>query len=176
MAGKDRDIVVFAVLGIGSGLAMALAAWLLLAPPVGPPPVIPFQDKLLHALVFAALTGPGVLVLPRKYLWFWIAHMAALGAGIEAIVRVRVPHGSTDRFRRHVVERPEVLHCDHVTGDDCMVARVRTTSMARLEEIVGAVGTFGATTTSLVFSSEVRDRPFARDVVDPADDRDEAAG
>jgi Lrp/AsnC family leucine-responsive transcriptional regulator len=94
---------------------------------------------------------------------------AALGAGIEAIVRVRVPHGSTERFRHHVVGRPEVLHCDHVTGDDCMVARVRTTSMARLEEIVGAVGTFGATTTTLVFSSEVRDRPLARAVVDPDD-------
>ncbi len=97
MAGKGRDIVVFAVLGIGSGLAMALAAWLLLAPPVGPPPVIPFQDKLLHALVFAALTGPGVLVLPRKYLWFWIAHMAALGAGIE-IVQPLADNGRTGSF------------------------------------------------------------------------------
>jgi Lrp/AsnC family leucine-responsive transcriptional regulator len=101
---------------------------------------------------------------------------AALGAGIEAIVRVRVPHGSTERFRHHVVGRPEVLHCDHVTGDDCMVARVRTTSMARLEEIVGAVGTFGATTTTLVFSSEVRDRPVDRAIVQPAGDLDAATG
>ena len=101
---------------------------------------------------------------------------AALGAGIEARVRVRVPHGSTDRFRHHVVGRPEVLPCDHVTGDDCMVLRVRTTSMARLEGIVGAVGTFGATTTTLVFSSEVRDRPVARAVVEPADDPATATG
>ena len=101
---------------------------------------------------------------------------AALGAGIEALVRVRVPHGSTDRFRHHVVGRPEVLHCDHVTGDDCMVLRVRTTTMGRLEEIVGAVGTFGATTTTLVFSSEVRDRALAREVVAPADDLDRATG
>ena len=101
---------------------------------------------------------------------------AALGAGIEALVRVRVPHGSTDRFRHHVVGRPEVLHCDHVTGDDCMVLRVRTTTMGRLEEIVGAVGTFGATTTSLVFSSEVRDRALAREVVGGRHDLDRATG
>jgi hypothetical protein len=85
VTGRSRETVVFAVLGVASGLAMALAAYLLIAPPVGPPPVIPFQDKLFHAVVFAALTGPAVLVLPRKYLWFWVAHMIALGAGIEIV-------------------------------------------------------------------------------------------
>lgn len=101
---------------------------------------------------------------------------APLGASIEAVVRVRVPHASTDRFRHHVIGRSEVLHCDHVTGEDCMVLRIRTTSMARLEEIVGAIGAFGATTTSLVFSSEVRDRPLDRSVIEPDVDLDEAAG
>lgn len=91
---QRRETVIHLILGIGSGLAMAVAAWLLIAPHVGPPPVIPFQDKLLHALVFAALTGPAVLVLPRKYLWFWIAHMIALGAGIEIVQ----PLGGADRI------------------------------------------------------------------------------
>lgn len=70
-------------LGVISGLGMALAAFLLIAPDVGPPPLLPFQDKLFHAVAFACLTGPAVLVLPRRYLWFWVAHMVALGAGIE---------------------------------------------------------------------------------------------
>jgi hypothetical protein len=70
-------------LGVMSGLGMALAAWLFIAPQVGPPPAIPFQDKIFHAVAFACLTAPGVLVLPRRYLWFWLAHMVALGAGIE---------------------------------------------------------------------------------------------
>ena len=85
VAEKRRETVIHLLLGVGSGLVMALAAFLLIAPDVGPPPVIPFQDKLFHALVFAALTGPAVLVLPRKYLWFWLAHMIALGAGIEVV-------------------------------------------------------------------------------------------
>lgn len=92
----------------------------------------------------------------------------ALGIGIEALVRVRVPNGLAERFRRDITVRPEVLHCDHVTGEDCMVVRVRTTSMRRLEEMVGAVGAYGATTTSLVFSSDVRDRPVSRELVEQA--------
>jgi hypothetical protein len=80
-----RELVIHAVLGVCSGGAMALAAFLLIAPNVGPPPVLPFQDKLLHTICFAALTGPAVLVLPPKYLGFWLAHMAMLGAGIEFV-------------------------------------------------------------------------------------------
>lgn len=91
----------------------------------------------------------------------------AVGAGIEALVRLRVPNGSAGRFQREVVDRTEILQCDHVTGDDCMVLRVRSTSMRRLEELVGAMGAFGPTTTSLVFSSEVRDRPIRRELVEP---------
>ena len=80
-----RDRMVWSGLGVLSGLGMAVAAYLLIAPNVGPPPAIPFQDKFFHVVMFACLTGPGVLVLPRRYLWFWLAHMAALGAGIEIV-------------------------------------------------------------------------------------------
>lgn len=79
----QRDTVIRVVLGVISGFGMALAAFLLIAPDVGPPPLLPFQDKLFHAVAFACLTGPAVLVLPRQYLWFWVAHMVALGGGIE---------------------------------------------------------------------------------------------
>jgi hypothetical protein len=73
------------ILGLGSGLAMALAAWLLIAPEPGPPPAFPYQDKLYHFIAFGCLTGPAALILPGRYLWFWLAHMLALGAGIEVV-------------------------------------------------------------------------------------------
>lgn len=85
---------VWAVLGAISGIEMSLAAWLLLAPNVGPPPLIPFQDKLFHLIAFGCLTGPAVLVLPKPYSWFWLAHMLALGAGIEW-VQARMGEGRT---------------------------------------------------------------------------------
>lgn len=87
-----RESVIWPALGVLSGLGMAVAAYLLIAPNVGPPPAIPFQDKIFHAVLFACLTGPGVLVLPKRYLWFWLAHMVALGAGIE-IVQARGDEG-----------------------------------------------------------------------------------
>jgi len=80
---KQGERAMWTGLGVVSGLGMALAAWLFIAPDVGPPPAIPFQDKIFHVVAFACLTGPGVLVLPRRYLWFWVAHMVALGGGIE---------------------------------------------------------------------------------------------
>lgn len=88
----SRQVGIFIVLGAISGLGMALAAMLLIAPDVGPPPLIPFQDKIFHVVAFGCLTGPAVLVLPRQYLWFWLAHMLALGAGIE-IVQARSGEG-----------------------------------------------------------------------------------
>lgn len=79
----SRQGMLFVVLGAVSGFGMALAALMFIAPVDGPPPAIPFQDKIFHAVSFACLTGPGVLVLPKRYLWFWLAHMVVLGAGIE---------------------------------------------------------------------------------------------
>lgn len=87
-------IAMWAGLGLVSGLGMALAAWLLIAPEAGPPPAIPFQDKIFHVLAFACLTGPAVLALPARYMWFWAAHMLALGAGIE-VVQQRMGAGRT---------------------------------------------------------------------------------
>lgn len=89
---KQGVMAMWAGLGIVSGLGMALAAWLLIAPEAGPPPAFPFQDKVFHIIAFACLTGPAVLVLPGRYLWFWIAHMLALGGGIE-IVQARMAQG-----------------------------------------------------------------------------------
>ena len=89
---KQGERAMWTGLGVVSGLGMALAAWLFIAPDVGPPPAIPFQDKIFHAVAFACLTGPGVLVLPRRYLWFWVAHMVALGGGIE-LVQARAGEG-----------------------------------------------------------------------------------
>ena len=77
--------LLWCILGLASGLGMAVAAGLLIDPTPGPPPAIPFQDKIFHVLVFGCLTGPASLVLPSRSHWFWLAHMAALGGGIELV-------------------------------------------------------------------------------------------
>lgn len=85
--GSSVTVSLWAQLALGacSGGAMAYAAFILIAPDAGPPPLFPFQDKVFHAAAFAGLTGPAVLALPRRLLWFWLAHMAMLGGGIEVV-------------------------------------------------------------------------------------------
>ncbi|MBP2473860.1 Lrp/AsnC family leucine-responsive transcriptional regulator [Crossiella equi] len=82
-----------------------------------------------------------------------------LGLPIEAIVRVRVRSLDTPRFRERVLPLGAVCDADHVTGDDCWLLRVRCRSMGELETLVGTASQYGETTTSLVFSSHVRNRP-----------------
>jgi hypothetical protein len=87
-----REWLVWIALGVVSGVGMAMAAWLLTSP-VEPPPIrIPFMDKVYHVVMFACLAGPGIVALPKRYQWFWLAHMAALGVGIE-IVQARTNVG-----------------------------------------------------------------------------------
>jgi Lrp/AsnC family leucine-responsive transcriptional regulator len=88
-----------------------------------------------------------------------------LGLPIEAIVRVRVRSLDTPRFRDRVLRLPQIRDADHVTGDDCWLLRVVCRSMAELEALVEQAQRYGDTTTSLVFSSHVRNRPVHRDLL-----------
>ncbi|TWP47910.1 Lrp/AsnC family transcriptional regulator [Lentzea tibetensis] len=82
-----------------------------------------------------------------------------VGLPIESIVRVRVRSLDTPRFRTNVLVLPQILGADHVTGDDCWLLRVVCRSMVELEQLVEEAQRYGDTTTSLVFSSHVRNRP-----------------
>ncbi|CCH28323.1 Lrp/AsnC family transcriptional regulator [Actinosynnema sp. NPDC047251] len=101
------------------------------------------------------ITGYAAVVSPRL-----------VGLPIEAIVRVRVRSLDTPRFRERIVTLAQVLDADHVTGDDCWLLRVVCRSTAELEQFVEQAQRYGDTTTSLVFSSAVRNRPVTREVVE----------
>ncbi len=70
-------------LGVISGAAFALLAYLLMGRDVGPPSMFPLQDKVLHFVAFAGVTGPAILALPRRYWMFWISHMVLVAVGTE---------------------------------------------------------------------------------------------
>lgn len=89
-----------------------------------------------------------------------------LGLPIESIVRVRVRSLDTPRFRTQVLALPQILDADHVTGDDCWLLRVVCRSMVELEDLVEVMQRYGDTTTSLVFSSHVRNRPLSPELFD----------
>ncbi|MEV6243864.1 Lrp/AsnC family transcriptional regulator [Lentzea sp. NPDC051838] len=89
-----------------------------------------------------------------------------IGLPIESIVRVRVRSLDTPRFRSAVLTLPQILDADHVTGDDCWLLRVVCRSMVELEDLVEVMQRYGDTTTSLVFSSHVRNRPVTPELFD----------
>ncbi len=73
---------------------------------IGPPPLFRFQDKVFHAVCFGILTGPGVLVLPKRYLWFWLGqHGLPSGFGIEVVQWKYIPTrtGSIEDFAADAV-------------------------------------------------------------------------
>lgn len=85
-----------------------------------------------------------------------------LGLPILAFVRLRYPNGNYKPFHDLIASTPEVLEAHHVTGDDCFVLKVATRSMKHLEEVSGKVGTLGAVTTSVVYSSPLPRRAISR--------------
>ncbi|HEX7302783.1 Lrp/AsnC family transcriptional regulator [Lentzea sp.] len=116
-------------------------------------PAVTERVRRLESL--GVITGFTAVVSPAK-----------LGLPIESIVRVRVRSLDTPRFRSQVLVLPQVLDADHVTGDDCWLLRVVCRSMGELEELVEVMQRYGDTTTSLVFSSHVRDRPLSAELFD----------
>lgn len=85
-----------------------------------------------------------------------------LGYPVVAFIRVRMTQAERGPFIRVIEERPEVVGCHHVTGEDCYLVRVVARSIGHLEEIAHALAGHGSTTTSLVFSTLVEGRPFDR--------------
>jgi Lrp/AsnC family transcriptional regulator, leucine-responsive regulatory protein len=98
------------------------------------------------------LEASGVIAGYRAYV-----DPAKLGYAISAMIRVRANrHGDYDRFVR---ERPEIVECRTVTGDDCAVMRVLATDVAHLQSIIESLNRFGATSTAIVLSTDVDHKP-----------------
>jgi Lrp/AsnC family transcriptional regulator, leucine-responsive regulatory protein len=88
--------------------------------------------------------------------------LSRLGYPIVAFIRVRMTHAERIPFVRVIEERPEVVECHHVTGEDCYLVRVVARSIGHLEEVANALAGHGTTTTLLVFSTLVEGRPFVK--------------
>ena len=82
----------------------------------------------------------------------------ALGYTLTAIVRIRPLPGQLHTVERLLVESPEVVECDKVTGEDCFVARYLLRSIEELDPILERIAQRAQTSTSIVKASPVRRR------------------
>ena len=82
----------------------------------------------------------------------------ALGYTLTAIVRIRPLPGQLHTVERLLVDSPEVVECDKVTGEDCFVARYLLRSIEELDPILERIAQRAQTSTSIVKASQVKRR------------------
>lgn len=82
----------------------------------------------------------------------------ALGYSLTAIVRVRPLPGQLHLVEKLLVESPEVIECDKVTGDDCYIARYVLRSIDELDPILEKIAQRAQTSTSIVKTTPVKRR------------------
>ncbi|MBZ6075588.1 Lrp/AsnC family transcriptional regulator [Microvirga puerhi] len=82
----------------------------------------------------------------------------ALGFTLTAIVRVRPLPGQLHLVEKLLIESPEVIECDKVTGDDCYIARYALRSIDELDPILDKIAQRAQTSTSIVKSTPVKRR------------------
>lgn len=113
---------------------------------LSPPAVSERVQRLERAHV---ITGYHARVDPR-----------ALGYPVAAVVRVAPASGQLQRIREVAQGVPEVVECHRITGEDCFLLKLHLRSLDELEGVLDRFTPHGRTTTSLIHSSPVTDRPL----------------
>lgn len=80
------------------------------------------------------------------------------GLGITAHVRMRARPGEVSRLAQMLVDTPEIVEADRVTGEDCFVAKIVVADVAELEKVIDRFLPFSSTDTAIVQSATVARR------------------
>ena len=82
----------------------------------------------------------------------------AFGLGIFAHVRIRAMPGEAKRVAQMLIDTPEIVEADHVTGEDCFLAKVIVGDLQELETVVERFLPFSSTDTAIIQSCTVARR------------------
>lgn len=88
-----------------------------------------------------------------------IADRARLGRPIMAFMRVTTEGETYPRLIALAQRLDTVIECHHVTGDDCFVIKLAVASVAELESTIARFRRLGQTTTAIVLSTPIADKP-----------------
>ncbi len=89
---------------------------------------------------------------------------ARIGLPIAVFIRISVVGDVFARVAKAVRDMPEVLECHRGTGADSFTLKVAVESVQHLERVIDELTPFGTTSTSIILSTLVRNRNFARRV------------
>lgn len=105
----------------------------------------PSVTERIHKLEDAgAIRGYTMLVDPKVF-----------GLGIAAHVRFHARPGELKRVAQMLFDTPEVVEADHVTGEDCFLAKMVACDVQALETVVDRFVPFASTDTAIIQSSTV---------------------
>lgn len=105
----------------------------------------PSVTERIHKLEDAgAIRGYSVLVDPKVF-----------GLGIAAHVRMRAMPGEVKRVAQMLIDTPEVVEADRVTGEDCFLAKVVACNVLELERVIDRFQPYASADTAIILSSTV---------------------
>ena len=105
----------------------------------------PSVTERIHKLEDAgAIQGYSVLVDPKVF-----------GLGITAHVRMRAIPGEVKRVAQMLIDTPEVVEADRVTGEDCFLAKVVACNVLELETVIDRFQPYASADTAIILSSTV---------------------
>ena len=108
----------------------------------------PSVTERIHKLEDAgAIQGYSVLVDPTVF-----------GLGIAAHVRMRAMPGEVKRVAQMLIDTPEVVEADRVTGEDCFLAKVVACNVLELETVIDRFQPYASADTAIILSSTVERR------------------
>jgi Lrp/AsnC family transcriptional regulator, leucine-responsive regulatory protein len=90
----------------------------------------------------------------------------AIGYPLAAVVRVRPASRQLHTIPEVARDTPEVVECYRITGEDCFFLKLHLRSIDDLEAILDRFVEFGQTTTSIIHSAPVANRPLPLDLPD----------
>jgi Lrp/AsnC family leucine-responsive transcriptional regulator len=111
------------------------------------PPAV--AERLQRLERDGTLTGYRASVDPR-----------ALGYALAAIIRMRPAPRQIPKVTEVAQATAEVVECHRVTGEDCFYMKVHVRGVEHLEEVIDRFTPYGQTTTSIIQSSPVLQRPL----------------
>lgn len=102
------------------------------------------SERILKLKDAGAIKGYSVQVDPK-----------AFGLVVAAHVRMHAMPGTVKRLEQLLKDTPEVIEADHVTGEDCFLAKLVVHDVAELEAVIDRFRSFSSIDTAIILSPTV---------------------
>ncbi len=96
--------------------------------------------------------------------------LAKVGLPIQAFIHLTTNSQQSGRFRKAVLDIPEIIECYCVTGNESYILKVAVTSVPHLEHVLLNLVNFGEVRTSMVLSTQVARRVIEETMIHPDSD------